>query len=262
MAGPSYEEAFLKALQGIGPRPVLLPQTDFLAEQHTEILNEDHPEHTTEAAPPPSTVTPGNIWRHPDAHPLVLDYFLIRKYGMEWMGWEAETLRHLIPGDFNTQTVSELNISKLQACRTLHMVDSFWQRWEIFIACLKPFNGEFPDFASMHVPTVAQCLVSADIANRIRSDVQWSTEMKAYLATVFAHDGIFLPIPPLDFVKLDVPEEINHDVLAVRWHEVRASGKVPTEETVLAEQLRRLYAANEYLEESRAHLHHQLHLHA
>jgi hypothetical protein len=208
------------------------------------------------------TVSPTNIWRHPDAHPLALDLFMLRRYGPDWLGWEAETWRVLIPEDFHTPSVSELNIAKLQACKTLHLVDTFWERWEVFVACLGPFNGEFPDFQVMPAPTVAQCLVACDIAERIRSDVEWSSEMKAYVSTVYQHDGIFLPLPPADFVTLELPPELDAKTLAERWPAVRATGRAPSGNSPVEEQLRRLLDAYQFLEDSRSRLQHQLHLNA
>jgi hypothetical protein len=255
---PDHERAFLEALQTITartPEP-LSPESDKV---ETQVPKEET--YTAELPAPPSTVTAANLWRHPDAHPLVLDLALLRRYGPEWLGWEAATLRHRIPLEFKTPSVSELNIAKIQACRTLHLVDSFWERWEVFVACLLPFNGEFPDFRVMHAPTVAQCLVAADIANRIREDVEWSSEMKAYFKTVYHHDGVFLPLPPLDFVQLDVPEEIDEKELAQKWPAVRQAGRPPKGDTFVDEQLRRLLTVNGYLEESRERLRQQERLH-
>lgn len=261
MPGPDHESAFLSALESIGLKASVPSSTDAEPEV-TEKGSKDHPSSTSSVPAPPTTVTAENLWRHPDAHPIALDLLLLRQYGPEWLAWEAETLRTLIPEDFRTQSVSELNISKLQACRTLHLVDAFWERWEVFIACAMPFNSEFPDFVTMQVPTVAQCLVAADAAGHIRTDVEWSSEMKAYFEAVYEHDGIFLTLPPLESIALIVPEEIDRKSLALRWADVKASGRAPTGETVLDEQLRRLLVANGYLEESRARLQQQLQFHA
>ena len=262
MPAPDNETAFLDALKSVGVKPHVLPALDADTTAETESVSTDHPDHTpTEPAPPPA-VTAGNLWRHPDAHPLVLDLMMLRRYGPPWLGWEAETLRALIPEDFGTPTISELNISKLEACKALHLVDSFWQRWEVFVACLAPFNSEFPDFRVMPAPTVAQCLVACDIAERIREDVEWSGEMKAYVATVYQHDGIFLPLPPADFVTLEAPEEIDVAELEKQWPGVRSRGRAPEGQTPLDEQLRRLLGAHDFLEESRSRMQQQLHLHA
>jgi len=256
---PDQERAFLEALAAVGMKAPP-PASVAVAEKPEHAGAEPQP-HTTEVAAP-TTVTAANLWRHPDAHPIALDLLMLRKYGPAWLEWEAETLRALIPTDFKTPSVSELNIAKLQACRTLHLVDSFWQRWEVFIACLMPFNGEFPDFTTMPVPTVAQCLVACDIAQRIRDDVSWSSEMQAYIRVVYHHDGIFMPLPPMDFVTLEVPEEIDAQKVSRRWPEVLKSGRAPTGQTPVDEQLRRLLTVNGYLEESRTRLQRQMTFHA
>ena len=240
MTLPDHERAFLDALESLG-----LPPAEKTAAAEGAL-------HSDTIPAPAATVTYANIWRHPDAHPLTLDILLLDKYGVDWLSWEAETLRTLIPEDFKTSSVSELNIAKVQACKALHLVDSFWQRWEVFIACLMPFNSEFPNFHTMPVPTVAQVLVACDIADSIRDDVPWSSEMKAYIATVYEHEGIFVTLPPANFVTLNVPEEINVAAVLKRWPAVRDSRQAPTGQTPDDEQLRRLLTVNEYLEESRA----------
>ena len=203
-------------------------------------------------------VTVVNVFRHQDAHPVVLDILMSQKYGPEWIDGEGETIEHRIPLDFRS-SISTLNLSKLQAMRTLHMVDAFWQRWEIFCWCCMPLNGIFPDFDSMQVPSVAQCAIAVDMANRVRDDMQWTEEIKNYLAVVHRHDEILVPQAPLDFVKVDT-EGYPIDVanIAMRWSGVRASGKAPTGDTVEDEQLRRMLMVHEVLEDSRAQLRDQL----
>lgn len=207
----------------------------------------------------PNTVNAKNIFRHPDAHPLVLDLLLIDKYKEEWLGWEHETLEHRIPRDFGVDRVSDLNVSKIQAMKTLHLVDSFWQRWEVFVWVAMPLNARFPDFHVMQVPTVFQCMVAVDIANRVRDDMEWDDEIKHYLEVVHRHDGILLPQSPLSFVEVDtagLPVDMG-DVIE-RWPRVRASRKAPTGETPEDEQLRRMLEIYEGIELKRAQLRQQL----
>lgn len=206
-------------------------------------------------------VTLSNMWRHPDAHPIVLSVALLQKYGSDWLLWEPETLRSIVPGDFGTQSLSDINLTKVQAMRTLHLVDTFWLQWEVFGWCTVSLNGVFPDFGTMQVPTVAQCMVAVDIANRVREDVSWSDELRGYLSAVHLHDDVLCPQSPLDFVKVDT-EGFPVDIKKVeeRWPSVRTSGRAPTEETIEAEQLRRMLIVHDYLEESRARLERQLRL--
>lgn len=204
-------------------------------------------------------VNAGNILRHPDAHPIALDMLLLRQYGPEWLTWEGETLQQLAPNDFHGQVLSDLNLAKIQACRTLHLVDTYWERWEVFGWCTAAFNGEYPDFDTMQVPSVAQVLVSVDIANRIRDDLAWADEVQAYIGAVFQHDGVFVALPPADFISIapiDPPLDIN--AVMARWPEVRATARVPAGNLPVDEELRRLLTVHEYLEASRERLRYQL----
>lgn len=261
MPGPDFEQEFLEGLRTIGADGTKKPPP-VTSQDPTEAIEtvDVSPEVATTGSPVlVSKVTAQNVFRHPDTHPIVLDLLLLRKYGPEWMGWEPETVERHIPIDFKTPTVSDVNLSKIHAVNALHLVDTFWQRWEVFLWCTMALNGIPPDFVTLQVPTVAQVLVAIDIANRIRDDVGWSSEVKDFIATVYRHDDIFLPVPPADFITLDV-EGLPLDIpeISRRWPEVRANNKAPTEETVTAEQLRRLLVVTGYLEESRLHLRQQL----
>lgn len=232
-------------------------EDDATEELETVGHSEEQPEGKPAATSSPVTV--GNLFRHPEVHPVVLDLCLLRKYGADWYGWEQETLELRIPQDFRTKEVSDLVLAKLQAVRTLHMVDSYWKQWEVFIWCTMPLNGIFPDFEVMQVPTVAECMISVDIANQIRNDVEWSTELKAYLESVHRHGQVFVTQAPLDFIHLDL-EDLVVDGKEIRllWPVVEKSNQMPTGETITAEQLRRMLHAHQILEESRISLRSQL----
>jgi hypothetical protein len=121
------------------------------------------------------------------------------------------------------------------------------------------FNGLLPNFEIMQVPTIAQCMISVDVANQLRDDAEWSHEVKAYLRAVFRHDSLFYALPPLDFVEPDV-EGFNVQVedIKKRWPTVRDSGVAPTEDTIEGEQLRHLLLIQRVLNEHRAMLRAQL----
>jgi hypothetical protein len=208
----------------------------------------------------PTKVTNKTLFSHPDSHPVVLDLVLLAKYGPEWLGWEPETVQFRIGQDFGN--LSDLAMSKIMAMNVLHVSDRFWEAWEVFVWCSMPLNGIFPDFEIMQVPTVAQCMVAVDIANRVRVDVPWSEELKRYLEQVHLHDGIFVPQAPLDsFVEVDVRHlDVDQASLKAKWAEVRRTGHAPVAQTTEAEQLRRMLTVHEYLEDSRRRLQGQLHL--
>lgn len=250
------EELLLDLLHGVHRKePATVPSDDPTIEYETTQTSKE----PNEVAHPPITtkVTQKTLFAHPDSHPVVLDIALIARYGVDWLGWEPETIELRAGQDF--VAISDLNLSKVMACKTLHLVDSYWLDWEVFNWCTMPFNSVFPDFDVLQVPTVAQCLVSVDIANRIRSNVLWSDEVKRFIETVYKHAGLFVPLSPTEFVTmdttglpLDVPE------IKRRWTDVRASGKAPTQENAEDEQLRGMLLSYEHLEESRQRLRAQL----
>jgi hypothetical protein len=224
----------------------------------TEVLDLTVERGTSGAPAPAGGVTLRSIFHHPEAHPVILDLLLLRKYDADWLLWEPETLRLVIPRDFNT-TLSEVNFHKLCAVKTLHLVDTFWQRWEVFLWCTMSLNGTLPDFEVLAPPTVAQLLVAVDVANQLRDDVSWSEEIKGFVKSVYKYENIFCPQPPADFIKLDTEGLIvDCEEVSKLWPAVKAANKAPQGDTVTDEQLRRLLQVHTYLEESRARLQHQL----
>lgn len=219
-------------------------------------------------SPPPSipegsrsAVTSHNLFQHPDAHPVSLDLVLTRRYGIDWLGWEQETIgRHLLE-DLRLSTVSDLAVSKIEAMRTLHLVDDPWKRWEVFVWCAMPMNGVRPDFQHMQVPTVPQCMIAVDTFNRVREDVPWSLEMRTYFSTLFRHEGFMCPIEPMSFVELDAEAfGVDKSAILKRWLPTRLRGVPPTGDTVEDEQLRRMLMASQALEQVRTELQRQLRL--
>ncbi len=204
-------------------------------------------------------VTSINLFQQPEAHPVILDLALLRKYGPEWMHWEPETLSIRIPQDFRTSGISDLNMDKIQACKTLHFNDNFWLQWEIFNWCLHPFNNLYPNFEVMQVPSTAMIMVAVSVANALRDDVQWSQEVKDFMRTACQYDGIFYPPAPLEFLEVGVTNGwVDKDEILKRWPGVRSSGILPTQDTILDEQLRRMLDVHDFLRSSQKRLEDQI----
>ena len=255
------EETFLEVLKNVGAPH--LPLEDAVTERVETVP--PAPAVTVIAQQLPLTVTKQNIWGHPEAHPVVLHALLGAAYGNDWFEWEAETFRPRLREDFPGVPLSDLNLAKVQACRTLILTDAFWERWEVFLACCMPFNDEFPDFEVMQVPSVAQVLVACVTAEHIRpksfgATPAWSSELKAYIKAVYAHDGIWVSMPPADFVTPDMPEGLDRATVLLRFNELLHSGKTSTPDTPTGVQVDRMLAVTHYLDENRERLLHQLRL--
>jgi len=204
-------------------------------------------------------VTHINLFQQPEAHPVVLDLALLKKYGVEWMAWEPETLVWRIPQDFRTTTVSDLNLDKIQAMKTLHYNDNFWLQWEVFNWCLQPLNNMYPNFEIMQVPSTAQIMVAVSTAANVRADVSWSDEVLSFMSNACRYDGIFCPQAPLDFLEVGTYNGlVDCDVVKERWPTVRRTKVMPTKDTIIDEQLRRMLDVYSFLEADRARLQDQL----
>lgn len=216
-------------------------------------------------APPPippivTHVTSKTMFAHPETHPVILDLALLYKYGAEWLEWEPETVAIRVGKDYGS--LSDLNFSKMMAMKTLHLVDSFWEQWEVFNWCAASLNALFPDFEIMQAPTAAQCMVAVDTANRVREDVHFSEEVDLFIGVAHQHDGIFVAQEPVKDIAIIDASRTTLDLEAIKrdWPSVRAAHKAPTADTAEAEQLRRMLTVFEFLVESRIRLRSQLHL--
>lgn len=222
---PNFDEELFSVLMGLGmPRrnpdvpptssEVVSPPPPVATARDVDVLlSEEVARQQARAPHAPSTVTARNIFHHPDAHPLVLDLLLLRRYGAEFLTWETETLEHVIPRDFGVSSLSRVNLEKVQAMRTLHLVDTPWTSWEVFGWCAQGLIGIPADFLVIQTPTASMAAVAVDIFARVRTDAAWSEEVLGYLSVVCAHDGVFVPPAPLGFVHVDAPEGI--DVAAI-----------------------------------------------
>jgi len=205
-------------------------------------------------------VVSDNLFLMPDAHPFVLDVALLHKYGVDWMGWEPSVLEMKIAHDFRIDDLSQLTIDKIQAVKTLHLVDTFWSSWLVFVPCSMALSGVHAEFRVLTAPTVPQAMIAVDIAAKIRSDIQYGLEVRTFLEVVYLHDGIVCPTEPMtDIVHVDASRyDIDTAGIKAKWEEVRKANKAPEGLTPENVQLQRMLEAHNILEENRKQMHAQL----
>lgn len=262
MEHTDFDARFKKALQTIGSLPPAPPEDP---PHDPDVGYETLQDYTGVVRKPRQKLTTINIFQHPDAHPVVLDLCLLKKYGPDWLEWETETLRWRIPQDFRTSSsskessVSDLNMGKVQASKVLHFNDTYWQRWEVFNWCTQPFNYQYADFETMSPPSAAQILVSIDTAGHIRSDVQWSDEVKDFMRTACKFEGVHCPPEPLDFIEVGTDHGLlDCEEVKSRWPEVRKADKLLPITSAEDEQLNRNLMAHRYLTRNRERLQGQM----
>jgi hypothetical protein len=143
-----------------------------------------------------------NLFTHHDAHPVVLDFALIKAFGPAWFSWEAETLWVEIQHTFQTQ-ISELTRAKIQAVKTCHVSLLPWAKWQVFEKIIQGLNNVIPRFDLMQAPSVEQLYAGIDILDTIRRQ-PFEDEVKLYMAASLLHDDIIYAPEPLDIIQLEL----------------------------------------------------------
>lgn len=157
---------------------------------------------------PSKPVTLRNLFTHPDAHPVVLDFALLKAFGQAWYGWEAETVWDEVSQEFGTQ-LSELCRQKLRAIQATKSSLLPWKVWQVFEKVAVVFNGTLPTFASLQPLSIEELYVAVDMLDFLRK-VPYSDEVKLYMAAAVLEDDIFFVPPPLDFIQLEVSQPHYH----------------------------------------------------
>jgi len=154
-----------------------------------------------------STETPVTIrtlFTHHDSHPIVLDYALIRAFGLEWLSWSTPTIWSEIQKTFKSE-ISEHNRNKIQIVKTLHLSSVPWDSWNVFEKVIQGLNNNIPRWDIMQAASIEQLYAGIDIMDNIRVE-EFSDEVRRYMAaSVLNEDIIFVP-SPLDFIQLEVSQ--------------------------------------------------------
>jgi hypothetical protein len=146
-------------------------------------------------ASPKDPVTLKNLFRNADVHPTVLDIYLTNRYGPVWITWLSDSLWMIIERDFKT-TVATINKEKINALKTIHLVDSYWLDWETFEKVTQALNNNTPRFDIMQPPTIGQLINSIQVVQGIRKDMEFDEEIGRYISAIALEEGIeYLPEP-------------------------------------------------------------------
>lgn len=186
---PTAEEQFLNAITGGD-------EEDAASQEAGE--GKEPVEGKPEKEPRPA-FSPSAAFQRRDVHPLVLDVLLLSKYGPEWLSWEPETLWSEIESDFRV-TPSVYARNKINALKTLHLVDTPWTEWEVFNQVVQALTDVIPDFRVLQKPSPAQIMSAVEMIRKVRL-LPYSEEVARYIAACFLSEGIFLLPPPVEFAQ-------------------------------------------------------------
>jgi hypothetical protein len=159
-------------------------------------------------APSPRPLSSKSIFSHPDAHPVVLDLALLKHFQLEWFTWLPETLFSEIEKTFKT-SIADVNRLKIMAAKTLHVVDSFWDHWEIFEKAIQALNGMPPQLDVMQPPDLPLLLAGVDMANSLRKE-EYHEQVARYCAAVFLYENVHYAPEPLEFCQPFITQPTYH----------------------------------------------------
>lgn len=146
-------------------------------------------------------VTEQNLFNHHDAHPLILCAATTRMFGLEWVLWEPETLRYLIPRQ-GRYAISPCNWQKLQATKTvLANPAAVFDRWECFLPVITALNNVIPDPTSLQPPSLARLLTGVGMLSMLDPHESFSIEVKRVMAASLLFRGIFFVPEELSFLE-------------------------------------------------------------
>jgi hypothetical protein len=177
-------------------------------------------------------VTSRNLFRNHDTHPMIFYVFLSDYYGPLWVTWLPESLWLVIERDFKT-SIATVSKEKINAVKTLLMVDSFWREWEIFEKVAHALNNNVSKFNMLQPPSLGQLVNAVMIAARIRHDLPFEEEIGRYVAAVAKNEGVeYLPAP-LNFAQKflgEIPKDVEDRYQAlskIAWTEADIQETAP-----------------------------------
>jgi hypothetical protein len=188
----SSESAFFESLRGAEAIKPTAPSEDSIPEM---AIKEGDPD----VGKP---VTIRTLFTHHDTHPVVLDLSLMRQFGLDWLSWDIATVWSEIKTEFKTE-ISELSRAKIQTVKTCHVSAMPWTKWQVFEKVMQGLNNNIPTFELMQAPTLEQLYAGVDILATIRK-VEFSDEVKLYMASSVQLEEITFVPPPLDFIQQEV----------------------------------------------------------
>ena len=145
-----------------------------------------------------------NIWRHPDAHPLVLTLLLLDKYGPDYIEWAPEVLRTTLRRD--GVELSNSAYTKILAARVVLNSPSPWRQWEVFHWVCFGLAGEPPNFHYAEEPILGVLVAGYDAMRVVDPKRSTGLDVDKYVAACFRHEGSPYIPPPLHFAQRELEE--------------------------------------------------------
>lgn len=156
------------------------------------------------SADPLPDVTMKNIWRHPNAHPLILLMLLLDRLGQDCMEWEPEALRLTLRK--NDILLSDSVWQKIMAARVILESPSPWRQWDSFHWVSMGLSGKMPSFVYLERPELGYQMAAVDQMKMIDKSRPFAEDIDKFVATTLRASGIMYAPPPVEFAQEEVDD--------------------------------------------------------
>jgi len=129
-----------------------------------------------------------------------LDLILIDTFGPDWLEWESETVWSEIEAEFGA-TPSVHSRNKINALKTMHIVDTPWTEWEVFNIVAQALNGNIPDFRILQKPSPLEVAFAVEVMRKVK-EREFSSEIARFVAAAFLNEEIVYLPPPVEFAQV------------------------------------------------------------
>lgn len=150
--------------------------------------------------------TAANIWRHHNAHPLVLLLMALDSYGDELLEWDPDVLKVSLQRD--GKALSNVAWTRLLAARALLSSPAPWRQWNVFHWVTRALSGEAPNFVYMERPELGQIVAGYDIMRIVDPHRETSHDVDKFVAAALIDVGSPFAPAPLGFA--------DHELSAVQ----------------------------------------------
>ena len=178
-----------------------------------------------------------------ETHASYLADILSDRYNTEWLEWEPETLWQTIKQDFYTD-IHPINREKINAAKTVLLVDDFWMEWNVFEKVTKAINNQIPSFVMLEGCAPEEMSWCIEDSSRIRIN-SFNDEVSLYVRANCLNAGYTLFPSQLNFAQGELTQ-FDRELLA-QWNSHIDDMDFPVEEDAVGVQLARLNSVRHYV---------------
>lgn len=127
-----------------------------------------------------------------ETHPLIFSVILLKTFGIEVLGWEADTCWSEIQNTWGT-TTSDISKQKIQAVRACYTSDRAYTDWPVFEKVAAGLSGVAPKVGTLQRPSVTRLIYALDTMAAVRAPTMGAEVYKYSAAVLMDHGMLYGP---------------------------------------------------------------------